>query len=74
MSAELFVQWKGTDICADFECECGGIAHVCGDFVYRIVCGDCGSCYEIPDKFGLKKVKDDDNSGCTRRLSKSDMD
>lgn len=38
----VFIQWKGTDICADVHCGCGESFHLCGEmFVYAIQCPYC---------------------------------
>lgn len=63
-----FVQWKGTDLCADAHCECGARVHVCGDFMYFINCANCGKAYymgsyvklyEVTDPADLKRAKED---------------
>lgn len=51
-----FIQWKGTDLCMDFDCECGGGGHYDGFFAYIIKCPDCGAHYEMPTNIPLKKV------------------
>lgn len=28
-----FIQWKGTDVCMDFHCECGAHCHFDGSYV-----------------------------------------
>jgi len=43
----LFVQWKGTDVCADVSCQCGYLGHVDVDFFYFYQCPACGQKYEI---------------------------
>ena len=42
-----FIQWKNTDICMDFFCECGAQHHYDGFFAYAISCPDCGAIYEM---------------------------
>lgn len=32
--AHAFIQWKGTDVCMDFHCECGVHMHFDGDFAF----------------------------------------
>lgn len=29
-----FIQWKGTDVCMDFHCECGAHCHFNSDFAF----------------------------------------
>jgi len=36
-----FIQWKGTDVCMDFWCECGYHSHIDGYFAYAIKCNGC---------------------------------
>ena len=71
---QLFLQWKGIEICADFWCSCGKSAHVCGEmFVYRIQCGSCGKVFALPSTVELVEVADDDPT-VTKRLTTEDMD
>jgi len=48
VGATASIQWKGTDVCLDFSCACGGSGHVDGEFVYAIQCADCGTTYAMP--------------------------
>lgn len=43
----MFIQWKGTDLCVDFTCPCGGDGHFDGMFAYSIRCPQCGAVYEM---------------------------
>lgn len=43
-----FIQWKGTDVCLDFRCECGGTCHFDGYFAYVIECPHCDKRWEMP--------------------------
>lgn len=43
-----FVQYKGTSICMDLNCECGHLSHVDGDFVYMVQCPRCRRTYLLP--------------------------
>ncbi len=43
-----FIQWKGTDVCLDFRCECGGTCHFDGYFAYTIECPHCARLWEMP--------------------------
>lgn len=49
-----FIQWKGTDVCLDFACECGWEGHLDGDFVYAIKCGGCGREWQMPTTVPLR--------------------
>lgn len=42
----LWLQWKGTDVCADIHCACGAHLHFDGFFLYQLRCGSCGQAYE----------------------------
>lgn len=44
----VFLQWKGTDVCLDFHCECGAHCHFDGDFAYALKCPHCGTLWEMP--------------------------
>lgn len=44
----VFLQWKGTDACLDFFCECGFSGHFDGYFAHYIRCRNCGAIYEMP--------------------------
>ena len=54
----LFIQWKGTDLCADFYCICGVASHICGFFAYRIRCASCRRVFETPHTISLREVVD----------------
>lgn len=41
------IQWKGTDVCIDFDCPCGAHGHFDGYFAYSIRCKGCGKVYEL---------------------------
>lgn len=43
-----FIQWKGTDVCLDFYCDCGYQGHFDGYFAYRIRCVQCGKEWDTP--------------------------
>jgi hypothetical protein len=52
--ADICIQWKGTEVCGDFHCECGGYAHVCGaTFMYQLKCHQCGVVWDVPDRLPL---------------------
>ena len=56
-----FIQWKGTDLCMDFHCECGTHNHYDGFFAYYVKCAGCGQVYQMDTKVKMKKVEDNDN-------------
>lgn len=43
-----FIQWKGTDVCMDFHCECGAHCHFDGYFAYKVKCPHCETVWEMP--------------------------
>ena len=54
--SDVCIQWKGTEVCCDFHCECGGYAHVCGvKFMYQIKCSKCGVIWDVPDRIVLHR-------------------
>ena len=58
MSYTTFVQWKGTNLCMDFNCpECGEGTHFDGWFAYYIECPSCKSVFEMPTDLPIKKAE-----------------
>ncbi len=51
-----FIQWKGTDVCMDFHCECGAHHHIDGYFVYAVKCHECGTTWEMPSHIYPRKI------------------
>jgi len=48
-AADIFLQWKGTDVCFDFTCgQCGGYGHFDGFFAYSVKCPHCAAVYVMP--------------------------
>ena len=57
----VFIQWKGTNPCMDFHCDCGAHHHVCGDyFCYALKCGECGAIWEMPSILYPRRVEKHD--------------
>lgn len=54
-----FIQWKGTDVCMDFHCECGAYQHIDGMFVYSVKCDDCGVEWEMPSRIFPRRKSSD---------------
>ena len=50
---EVFIQWKNTDVCFDFYCECGAQGHFDGLFAYAVRCDDCGRAWNLPHTLHL---------------------
>lgn len=54
----VFVQWKGTDVCMDFYCECGAHCHFDGYFAYIVQCPHCSTKWEMPAFVKPRKVNE----------------
>jgi hypothetical protein len=52
----VFIQWKGTDVCMDFYCDCGAQGHFDGDFAYAVKCQHCNQIWEMPCKMFPRKA------------------
>ena len=61
--AEVFIQWKGTEVCMDLHCPCGKHSHFDVDFAYYVRCPECGSVYELGTQVKLVKVGQGENDG-----------
>jgi len=53
-----FIQWKGTDVCMDFTCECGHHNHYDDYFAYVVKCGGCGNLYASSCNVEMIKIKE----------------
>lgn len=60
-SPHAFLQWKGTEACFDFKCECGALCHYDGYFAYTVKCPHCMTVYEMPFILYPRKVCDESN-------------
>ena len=56
--AEMFIQWKGTDLCVDLDCACGGGGHYDGYGAYYLRCPDCEAVYCLGTQVILKRVEE----------------
>jgi hypothetical protein len=55
--ADVYLQWKGTDVCLDFHCyRCNTFGHVDGFFASFLQCPTCGQGYAMPSVVTLKPV------------------
>ena len=54
--ASMFIQWKGTDVCLDFYCECGVPTHLDASFAYFVECGACHAIYRMGTQVIARKV------------------
>jgi hypothetical protein len=53
----VFIQYKGTDLCADIYCDCGKHLHVDDYFAYAVQCPVCEAIYEMPQFVTAVRVK-----------------
>jgi len=67
-----WVQWKGTNVCMDFHCDCGAVGHVDGLFAYHIKCGACGKVWEVDGHVFLREPGDDYSGECTLTAAMDD--
>ena len=51
-----FLQWKNTDVCMDFYCECGAHCHFDGYFAYAVKCPHCMTVWEMPTHMFPRKA------------------
>lgn len=56
--ADVWVQWKGTSVCADFHCGCGAEGHIDAMFAYSVRCGTCGQVWVLPQTLPLVRLED----------------
>ena len=68
----VFLQWKGTDACFDFHCECGAQCHFDGYFAYYVKCPHCEAVYQMPFNIFPRKVTD--TNGSEPKLLEKDDD
>lgn len=70
--ADVFIQWKGTDVCLDFHCyKCDTFSHFDGDFCYYLRCPTCQQVYAMPSVVSLLAV--DAPEGNIEEADKSDI-
>lgn len=67
-----FLQWRGTDACFDFYCDCGEATHFDGYFARVVKCGARGQLWQMP--FNLFPRKVDDPGGHTPVVTERDDD
>ena len=66
-----FLQWKNTDVCFDFYCDCGDQSHFDGYFAYFVECPHCHALYEMPYILFPRRVAD---TGQNRVVPEKDDD
>lgn len=55
-----WIQWKGTDVCADIHCSCGHMSHIDASFAYYVKCPKCGQHYGLCGDIKLVPVSEDE--------------
>lgn len=58
MSCHTFIQWKGTEVCMDFTCECGNSFHIDDEFAYCVKCLACGKVWKLGTQVSTEELKD----------------
>ncbi len=58
--SDLYIQWKGTDVCCDIHCDCGAHLHFDGFFMYAFRCPECKQLYEVADHVPITPVDSTD--------------
>lgn len=71
-----FIQWKGTEVCADYLCVCGGQFHIDSDFAYFVQCHHCNRRYEVSAVIELREMDSSEEIGkdCKRDVDADDTD
>jgi hypothetical protein len=69
-----FIQWKGTDVCMDFYCECGAHCHFDGYFAYAVKCPHCETVYEMPSMLYPRKLNSNNVSDHVIKTLEIDID
>ena len=65
-----WIQWKGTNVCADIHCECGAMTHLDDEFAYSVRCVVCNRLYGMDPHVTLVPLEDSDVEGaCEPRLT-----
>lgn len=54
----VWVQYKGTNLCADFHCACGVRGHIDESFAYSVRCDSCGQIWVLPQTLTLTRLED----------------
>ncbi len=54
---QAFIQWKGTEVCMDVYCVCGGSYHIDADFAYFVQCPSCEQILEMAHMIAATPVQ-----------------
>jgi len=57
---DIFLQWKGTDVCLDFNCVCGHHSHIDDYFCYYIRCPNCNRVYELSPQIDSRELSQEE--------------
>ena len=57
-----WIQWKGTDVCMDVYCKCGGQFHIDTMFAYHVKCLVCGTVYMCNGHIELIELEQEPSS------------
>lgn len=57
-----FIQWKGTEVCADYWCLCGNSFHLDAEFAYAVECPYCNRKYEVSSMIELREFRPEELS------------
>ena len=57
---DMFIQWKGTEVCLDIHCQCGTHSHIDDAFTYYVQCPTCGAIYRMGTQVVAKRVEAED--------------
>lgn len=66
--ASMFIQWKGTNVCLDFYCQCGAHGHLDDSFAYNVECPKCGAVYEMGTQVIARRLPNGAGLGSVRTL------
>lgn len=70
-----FIQWKGTDVCADYYCVCGESFHLDSDFAYAVQCPYCQRRYEVSSVIDLREMLPEEVwEGCEIKIGEREVD
>ncbi len=58
-----WIQWKGTNVCADIHCACGYHSHIDAEFAYYVRCPNCGQNYAMGTYVMLVPLDPEDLDG-----------
>jgi hypothetical protein len=58
-----WIQWKGTNVCADIHCSCGAHGHIDAQFAYYVRCGACGKLWALSGNVRMVEVTAEEIKG-----------